>query len=235
MTKPFVTFGAAHLIAIALATVMPLALGAAVRRRGSSRIRDAIRLALATELIATWVLWYGLIFARGWLSPQTILPMDLCDWAVIAAIVTLLRPNQATYELTYFWSLSGTMQALLTPELFYGFPDLRFIVFFGFHGGAIAAAVYLTVGLRYRPVGVSIPRVLGWSIVYLATALAVNGLFHTNFGYLSAKPARASLLDLMAPWPFYIGEMAALGVVLVIVLYLPFFVFDRWRGNSAST
>lgn len=231
---PFVPFGAAHLGAIALTFAVPLALEIVVRGRKVDALGGAIRAAFAAELIATWIAWYGLLFGRGWLSAQTILPMELCDWAAIAALATLLRPNQLTYELAYFWSLTGTLQALLTPELFYGFPDPRFLVFFAFHGGAIGAAIYLTVGLGLRPHPASILRVLAWSIVYLVSALLANRLLDTNFGYLGAKPARASLLDLMGPWPVYIGEVAALGVALVLVLYAPFFAIDLVRRNRTG-
>jgi len=226
MNRPFVQFGAWHLAAIALTFLVPLFFAALARAHTSPRIALAIRFAFAAELIATWILWYWLIATRGWISAQTVLPMQLCDWAAMAALVTLIRPNRRSYELAYFWGFTGTFQALLTPELFFDFPDLRFVVFFAFHGGAIASVVYLTVGLGMRPRPSSLPRVFAWSFVYLLSALAVNRLFHTNFGYLGSKPAKPSLLDLMGPWPLYIAELAGVGVILVLLLYFPFLLAD---------
>ncbi|HWY16799.1 MAG TPA: TIGR02206 family membrane protein [Rhizomicrobium sp.] len=230
MDGTFVWFGAAHIVAIALSFCVPLVLAAFAR--ANPRLTRAIRLILAGELIATWVLWYWLIVARSWMSAQTLLPMDLCSWASIAAIVTLIRPNQRSFELAYFWALTGTLQALVTPELFYDFPDLRFIVFFAFHGGAIASVLFLVLGAGMRPYPASIPRVLAASLVYLVVALATNRIFHTNFGYLSAKPAKPSLLDLMGPWPIYIVEVTALGVVLVLILYSPFYIADTMTNRK---
>jgi hypothetical integral membrane protein (TIGR02206 family) len=235
MSNPFVAFGAAHITVLALTAATPVALAMLARRLRSRTLVRAISLALAGELIATWTLWYWLIATRGWLSPQTLLPMDLCDWATVAAIVTLLRPNQRSYELAYFWALSGTLQALVTPELFYDFPDLRFVVFFAFHGGTVAAVLFLTLGARMRPRPASIPRVLAWSSLYLVSALAVNRAFRTNFGFLSAKPAKPSLLDVMGPWPLYIAELAGLAVLYVLVLYLPFFIADRRAEKQRRT
>ncbi|HEY3779268.1 MAG TPA: TIGR02206 family membrane protein [Rhizomicrobium sp.] len=229
MGKPFVPFGPDHLAAIALAFVVPVALGLVARAGASRRVARALALALAAELVATWILWYWLIWSRGWISASTILPMQLCDWAAIAGIVALIRPTQQSYELTYFWALSGTLQALLTPDLYYGFPDIRFVVFFAFHDGAIAAALYLMVACGWRPVPASLPRVIAWSLFYFVAALAVNALFHTNFGYLSAKPLKPSLLDLMGPWPVYDFELLGLGILFLILLYAPFFVADRIR------
>ncbi len=152
----------------------------------------------------------------------------------IGRIFTLIRPNQRTYELAYFWALGGTLQALLTPDLQYGFPDLRFDVFFLFHSGIIAAVLYLTFGSRLRPWPSSIPRVLLWSLVYLVLALTVNWAFKTNFGYLSAKPPGPSLLDALAPWPYYIGEMAVLGVISILIYYAPFYVADRLKARAGA-
>lgn len=233
MTSAFVPFGASHLTVMVLTVVVPATLAVIARQLRSKQFARAVSRAFAGALIAIWIVWYWLIAARGWISPQTILPMDLCDWATIATLVTLLRPNQRSYELAYFWALSGTLQALVTPELYYDFPDLRFVIFFAFHGGTIAAVLFLTLARGMRPYPASLPRVIAWSLLYLVSALAVNRLFGTNFGYLSAKPTTASLLDLMGPWPIYVVALAGLGIFYVLVLYAPFFVADRFRRRSA--
>jgi hypothetical integral membrane protein (TIGR02206 family) len=226
---PFVLFGPAHLSAIALTLLVPLALAAITRTR--AKVERGVRLAFAAWLIGTWVLWLWMIFGRGWASAQTLLPMHLCDWATLAAIVTLIRPNQRSYELTYFWALAATFQAMLTPDLAFDFPDLRFVVFFAFHGGVIAAVLYLTFGMGMRPIPASLPRVIAWSFAYLGAAGAVDWLLKVNFGYLRAKPVQASLLDALAPWPWYIGELAVLGVASVLIWYAPWFVADRIRAR----
>jgi len=235
MDRPFVPWGTAHVTAIGLTVLVPMIFATAVRLSGSRKFARAISLLFAGELLATWALWYWLIAVRGWLSPATILPLQLCDWATIAALITLFRPNQRSYELSYFWAFSGTLQALLTPDLSYGFPDLRFVVFFAFHGGAIASVLYLTLGMRLRPYAASIPRAIAWSLLYLVCALAANRLFHTNFGYLSAKPLKPSLLDVMGPWPIYIAELMGLGLALVVLLYAPFYVADALRQAKRAS
>lgn len=232
MSDRFVLFGAAHLAAIASAFVVPLVLSIATALSPDPRFERHVRTVFAALLIGTWVLWYWLLYERNWFAPGNVLPMNLCDWAAIATIVTLIRPNLRTYELAYFWALGGTLQALLTPDLRYGFPDMRFDIFFLFHSGIIAAVLYLTFGARFRPWPSSIPRVIFWSLVYLVSALAVNWLFKTNFGYLSAKPPGPSLFDAMAPWPWYIGELAVLSLISIIVYYAPFFMADRLRVRA---
>jgi hypothetical integral membrane protein (TIGR02206 family) len=87
----------------------------------------------------------------------------------------------------------------------------------------------MTLGIGMLPVPMSILRALAWSTVYLVVTMAVNALFGTNYGYLQAKPAHASLLDYIAPWPFYIAQLALLAVVSCLVYYVPFFIIDRLR------
>jgi uncharacterized membrane protein YwaF len=62
----------------------------------------------------------------------------------------------------------------------------------------------------------------------------VNFVFKTNFGYLAAKPPGPSLLDAMAPWPWYIVELAVLGVISVLVYYSPFYFADRLSRSRIS-
>ena len=231
MDPHFVLFGTAHLVAVALAFVVPLVLALVVRTSKSAALVNAVRWVFAGELIATYLLWYGLLIARGWAGVGNILPMHLCDWAAIACIVSLIRPNQKTYELAYFWALSATLQATLTPELALGWPDWRFIVFFAFHCGVIAAVLYMTLGMRMRPYLKSIPRVVGWTLVYGVAAGLVDWAFKVNFGFLAAKSKNPSVLDLLAPWPWYIAELVPIALVFILILYSPFFIADLVRRN----
>ena len=43
-------------------------------------------------------------------------------------------------ELTYFWGLAGTLQAIVTPDLSAGFPQLEFFMFVVGHLGIVIAA-----------------------------------------------------------------------------------------------
>lgn len=232
MEQTFVRFGVSHLGVFALVLAASLALTLAARRMHDPRVARAIRFALAALLVASWGLWFALLYGKGWFSVSTVLPMNLCDWATSATVLSLVRPNQRTYELAYFWALSGTLLALLTPALAVDFPDLRFIVFFALHGGVVVSVSFLTFGLGMRPLPSSIPRVVVWSFLYLAAAIATNALFGTNFGFLVVKPAEPSLYDLLAPWPGDVPELILIGAGFVALLYAPYFAFDRFRQRE---
>jgi hypothetical integral membrane protein (TIGR02206 family) len=228
----FVLFGRGHLLVIALTFIVPALLASIARRRAQSDV--AIRYAFAAILIGTWIAWYVLFIARNWLGPGNEFPMNLCDWAAIALIVALLWPNQRAYELAYFWALAGTMQGLITPDVNFGFPELQFVVFMLGHAAIIAAVVYLTFGTRMRPVPASIPRVAAWTMAYAAAAGLTDWALGTNYGFFRAKPGHATLFDFMPAWPYYIPEVIALGIAAIFVLYAPWFVVDRLRGERLS-
>ena len=52
------------------------------------------------------------------------LPMHLCAWAVLATGIALISHKQLFYELAYFWGMTGTLQALITPDI-NGYPTSR--------------------------------------------------------------------------------------------------------------
>lgn len=225
-TPSFILFDKAHLSAIALTFAVPLVMAAINRVSSDPTVAAVMRWSFAWLLVFERVARLRLLQVDGLLSAETALPMHLCDWAAILVVFTLLRPNQATYELAYFWGLGGSLQALVTPDLAYGFPDPRFLSFFASHGGVVAAVLYLTCATDMRPVPTSIARALGWSLLYLAAAMAVNARLGTNFGYLRARPNHPSLMDYMAPWPWYVLELVPLAVASALVCYSPFWLAD---------
>lgn len=230
----FVLFGHQHLIVIALTFAVPALLAPAGRY--SKAAADAvIRFAFAGLLIGTWIAWYVLFIERGWLGLGNEFPMNLCDWATIALIATLIRPNQKAFELAYFWALAGTTQGLVTPDVNFAFPEAQFIVFLLGHGAIIAAVLYLIFGTGLRPVPASIRRVTLWTFVYAGAAGLTDWLLGTNYGFFRAKPGHATFYDLLPDWPTYIPVTILIGIACIFVLYAPWFVLDTLKARRART
>jgi hypothetical integral membrane protein (TIGR02206 family) len=230
MSPRFVMFGPSHLIAIAVTLTLPLALALVARWEHPGRRADCVtRLVLAALMLVGWACWYILSWRQHALNLDNALPLNLCDWASAALIVALLTRRQFAYELGYFWGLSGTLQGVITPTIYYDFPDSQFIFFFIQHSGVIAALLYLTLGTGLRPTTRSLPRVIGASLSYAAFAGLVDWLLGVNYGFLRAKPLGASLLSLMSPWPWYIPELVLLGIGFVLLYYMPFALLDAAR------
>jgi hypothetical integral membrane protein (TIGR02206 family) len=233
LPPPFILFGPDHLVALALSLVVPLLLAAWVG--GNGRRDHAVRLILAALLIAGWAGWYVMLAARGWLQLGNALPLNLCDWAQAALILALLSRNQYAFELGYFWGLGGTLQGVITPDVGRGFPDIQFLLFMLDHAGLIAVLLYLTVGSRMRPVPASLPRVIGATLLYVVVAGVADYALSTNYGFLRDKGEHVSLLTFLAPWPWYIGELVAIGLVSIALYYAPFLLLDVLRRPKTST
>ena len=227
MIHKFALFGTSHILALALSFAAPAAAAWLTRERPS--LARHVCKGLAAVLLVNWVLWLAYLHSIGGLNLGNALLMNLCDWATLATLITLVRPNQYTYELAYFWALGGTLQGMITPDLAYDFPDVQFVYFFIYHGGIIAAVIFLTLALGLRPVPQSILRVIAWTLAYAATAGLVDWLLGTNYGMLRAKPPFPTVLDFLAPWPWYIPELVALGLLSALVYYAPWFAADMLR------
>lgn len=229
----FQLFGPAHLVVIGLTVAIPLGLGLAVRLTNSRRIDRAVAVCLGLLLVANYLGYAGYLLKRHELVWQQALPFQLCDWAMATVIVALLTARRSWSEVSYFWGIGGTFQAILTPNLPVGFPSIRFLSFFVGHCGIVAGVIYLLVARRFRPSLGSVWRTLAWSELYLAATLLVDHLTNVNYGFLLHKPVAASILDyLSATHWLYLVELNALALVFFALLYAPFFAADLWRRGG---
>lgn len=176
------------------------------------------------------------ILARFWgeieITRDMMFPLHLCDMAAITGFFALVFRHRMAAELTYFWGLAGTFQALLTPSTCFDYPSPAFFTFFQLHSGVVIAALYLPIGLGWRPREGAVLRAWFWGLGYMVLAGAVNFLIGSNYGFLREK-AEASLMDFIGPWPAYIGVMAVLALVFFAILALPFRLIGG-RENSLA-
>ncbi len=235
-TRQFPLFGALHLAILFTTLALPFALGRLTRREQRPRLARGLALALASILlfdrvfVLIWAYHVGKI--AYWANA---LPMHLCDWATFAVIIALAGRRQLPYELAYLWGLSGTFQAVLTPDTTENPLNPLFISFFVGHCGIIVSVLFLTWGLGMRPKPGAVWRAWLCSQVYLVCAGLVNWLFrdHTpNFGYLAGKPPHGSLLDWFGPWPWYILTLEAMSLLFYAVFYAPFWFANRRASSS---
>jgi hypothetical integral membrane protein (TIGR02206 family) len=161
--------------------------------------------------------------------------MQLCDWAMVVIIVALWTGNRRWLEVAYFWGIGGTLQAIITPNLRIGFPDLRFISFFVAHSGIIIGIVFLMLIYGFRPRPIGILRTFVWTEVYFVVAFTTDLLTGENYGFLLHKPEAASLLSFLSDSrPVYLLEFHVLAFIFFTLLYVPFAIVDLARGKSAG-
>ncbi|HEY4283764.1 MAG TPA: TIGR02206 family membrane protein [Chthoniobacterales bacterium] len=232
-TPAFHAYSPSHLVVIFLTVALPLVLALMVHRTTSRRLEYSIRFAVSGLLLINYIAY--LIVARHFGVTQwyRALPLQLCDWAMFVIIVALWTGSRRWLEIAYFWGIGGTLQALLTPNLRFGFPDMRFISFFVAHSGIIIGIVFLMLVYGFRPGPKGILRTFLWTEVYFVVAFTVNLLTGENYGFLLHKPEAASLLSFLSDWrPLYLLEFHLLAFAFFVLLYVPFAIVDLIRSKT---
>jgi hypothetical integral membrane protein (TIGR02206 family) len=207
-----------HLAALVATAVFAAFLVAGARRWGDTWAIPIGR-GLAAVILGGFLCEQLTYALRGQWTADVNLPLQLTDAVTLASVAALWRPaSLLLVELVYFWALSASLQAVLTPDLGQSFPDLLFFTYFATHSGALAAACLLVFGMRRAPRPGAVWRVYAITVAF--TGLAAIGTLLTggNYMFLRHKPAHGSLLDFMGPWPLYILVAALLGLLMFLAL-----------------
>ena len=231
--EPFQLFGPPHLIALAI--ILSINLFVIFGWKNPSlRARHILRYTLAAILLGVEVLWHWWNWYIGYWSIQYMLPLHVCSAMVWLSAFMLITGNYFLYDLIYFMGIGAATQALLTPDAgIYGFPHFRFFQVMLSHGAIVTTAVYLTAIEGFRPTWKSLAKVAIGMNIYVIFIMIVNAVLGSNYLFIAHKPETPTLIDFMPPWPFYILVLELIGVVLCLVLYLPFAIKD-WRAKSET-
>jgi hypothetical integral membrane protein (TIGR02206 family) len=231
--RAFRPFGLAHLVVVLLTIALPFVLAAFVRKSRWPRSERTIARLLAVTLAFNYLGYEIYLALTAGLSWEKALPFQLCDWAMIAIIVALLTGRERWLEVAYFWGIGGTAQAILTPDLKYAFPDIRFLSFFIAHSGIVVGIAFVMIMRGFRPHFRSVWRTFAWSELYFVMTIMVDLLTGVNYGYLLHKPEAASLLSYLSDHRVvYLFQMHLLALVFYLVLYSPFVIYDLVMGNK---
>jgi len=160
----------------------------------------------------------------------------MCSVMVWVSAFMLLTKNYTAYELVYFLGIGGATQALLTPDASgYGFPHFRAFQTFIGHGLLVAIPIYMTIVEGFRPTLQSFKRVFIWTNLYMIPIFFLNLVIGSNYLFIAYKPEFTTLLDLLAPWPWYVLQLEVIGFAILFILYFPFLIKDLRLKKQAVT
>ena len=240
-------FSAEHVVAIS-AIALCTALLVGVLRRGGPRVRRSVCWGLAALLILAWAAGQVQRVWTGTWTLQESLPLHLCNLGLFVAAITLVivgwRPPPAAptgavsllqrlFELTYFWAIGGTSQAILTPDVEGRFPAFSCVRYFVEHGGLLAAVFVLLLGLRMRPVRGAVLRAWVTTMLLAVVVFAINVALDANYMYLLGPPKNPTLYDAFGPWPWALITLVVVGTLIFLLCYAPFWSGNR-RGHAGS-
>jgi hypothetical integral membrane protein (TIGR02206 family) len=200
-----------------------VALPVAARARPGPWTRLVSR-GLAGLLIGAVLAYHLVVALRGSYALDFDLPLHLTDAVTVVAALALWSLRPLLFELTYFWGLTASLPAVLTPALGADdrYPSLLFWHYFVTHSGVVLAAVFLAFGLGLTARPRAVRRVFLATAAWTAVAAVGNALTGGNYMFLRERPETPSLLDYLGPWPWYILSTALLALALFALLDLPF-------------
>jgi hypothetical integral membrane protein (TIGR02206 family) len=210
-------FSDEHLAALAVLIVTTVA-SVWTARRHPGRVTDTFARALAVLILAGWIGEYVADVVNGIWTVKYDLPLQLTDAVSATAVLALWTRRALLVELVYFWALTASLQATVTPDLAQTFPSIYYFTYFDYHVGAVVAGCLLVFGCGLYPRKRAAWRVFALTLAFAAVSGAGDLITGGNYMYLRAKPQHNSLLSLMGPWPWYIAETALLGLAMLLAL-----------------
>lgn len=229
----FVLFGTDHLVTMAIIAAAAVSIPFAVRSIEGQETQRQLAIVLGVLLVAHEAFKFTL---RVYVEGQPLvrhLPLHLCSLETLLVAYLLIRKSYSVFEVAYFWGFGGTVTAILTPDVPSGFPTNEFVIFFLGHGLVIVGLVMALFVYRFRPTLRSLVKTVWVTLTYMAFVGIVNAILDTNYLFLAHKPAQATVLDYLGPWPWYIGPYIGVGLLVCCIVYLPVALLNRRAERAA--
>ena len=160
------------------------------------------------------------------------LPLSICNLFAFTAPILFWNPNPKRMEVVYFAVMSGTFQAIITPDLYVGFPTYGFLKYWISHVGLVIIVIHYLLRFQLRPRAKGIFITFVWLNLYLMIIVPINLLLDANYFYLMEKPINPSILDLFGPWPTYLLVSEVLAMAFFALAYLPIMWANRLGKTS---
>jgi len=198
-----------------------------------SRYEETIRYILGFALIICDMSYYWRLVAMPSLQPGPVenLPIGVCGWAVIFCSFMVIGKSQTLFDIAYFWLLSGSLFALLTPTpLTYTGPTrFRYYQFWLEHTLGYVAVLYMIFVHKMRPTIRSAVRsyLVLWAMVLFA--YWVNSMIPgANYLYMARPEAAPSVLDILPPnFLLRTAIMCLVITAMYVLAYLPWYFRDK--------
>lgn len=203
-------------------------------RLHDSKFDERFRYFLAFALIISEMSYYWRLVGMPELNPNPVehLPIGVCTWATIFCSYMVIGKSQTLFDISYFWLMSGSLFALLTPTpLNYTGPTrFRYYQFWVLHTLVYVAVFYMIFVHRMRPTVKSAVKSYVALVIMAVIAYFANNLIGPGANYLyMAKPEAApSVLDILPPnFLLRIIIMAAVITLMYALAYLPWYLKDK--------
>ena len=230
---PFIRFSTSHLVAMFLSIFLFIYIPYRIYNNPKASWIDMFSQSLGLLLIGNEVGWVIYKLSLGHTYWAEFMPFELCTInAYLLGILLIFRPSYAIFEVVYFWAMAGTVQGLVTPRLFAGYPHYLFFEYFITHTGVILAVLVLIFHYKWQLSWRSLWRAFLWLQVPALINLVFDFTFEVNYMFMRALPNVPSVMDYFGQWPWYIFACEAFGLASFIFYLLPFLLLKKLRFRS---
>lgn len=236
----FTNFSLAHFLPILLTIGVILLIYRYRKTLANSKWDLKIRYLLAFMLIISEMSYYWRLVAIPSLGPNPVdhLPITVCGWVVVFASYMLLGKNQTLFDLCYFWLLSGSIFALITPTVisYTGPTRFRYYQFWVEHTMGYVAVFYMIFVHKMRPTVKSAVKAYIGLLILATVAYFVNDMLPGANYLFMAKPEDApSVLDILPPnFVLRLLVMVAAVTVLFVLAYIPWYLKDKKAAKEKA-
>ena len=233
----FALFTPAHVTPVLLMIAVIMLIRRFRAQIRDSRYEETLRYVLAFALIITDMSYYWRLVGMPSLRPGPVenLPIGVCGWAVIFCSYMLVGKKQCLFDISYFWLLSGSLFALLTPTplTYTGVTRFRYYQFWLEHTLGYVAIFYMIFVHGMRPTVRSAIRSYAALLAMAVLAYFVNQMIPgANYLYMARPEAAPSVLDILpANFALRTGIIVAVITAMYALAYLPWALKDRREGK----
>ena len=156
------------------------------------------------------------------------LPLNICSFSLIVAIVSLITRNRCCFEFSYFIGVTAALQTLLTPGFSYIYNHTDYIMFFFQHALIIILALWnVFVDGMITSKNAILRTMIFLNLMALPVGL-INWLTGSNYMYICQKPHVDSPF-LFGEWPWYILSLEVIGLLMMLIAAIPMAMANKTR------
>ena len=229
----FEMFGADHIAGLSVSVLLIVLIPWVSLKFLNSKSQKNIGMTIGYIVMLNYPIWVFLEIIAGTFDFILHLPVHLCRISNLLIPLVMVKRNYFTFEILFFWGLSGTLQGAITPDISAGFPHFHYFRFWIAHNGLVLALIYAVVVYKMRPTIHSLWKSFIALNVFLIFAIVVNLILNANYFWICGKPVTTtgehvpSILDFMGPWPWYILSAEFVALIHFSLAYIPFYFLNK--------
>lgn len=196
-------------------------------RKKIKKIIYFIEFLIILLIFLLYILYYIWVNIHNIFHYKEDLPLELCNLMFLMIIPLFITKNKYIFEFSYFIGIGGSLYAIITPTLYYGFPHFIYFFFFISHILIIISPIIMIFVHDFKICFFSLIRSIIFFNIIGIIIFIIDIIIDANYMFLREKPQGITLFNIMGDWPVYLIISEILAIITSFVLYIPFFLYNK--------